>query len=61
MDCFKSVCALCMLSRLREPSGPVIITGIGVSVIGTFMCNPPVDDARLEPDPVVKELLDASR
>lgn len=51
-----------MLSRLREPSGLVIITGIGVSVvIGTFMCNPPVEDARLEPDPVVKELLDASR
>lgn len=51
-----------MLSRLREPSGLVIITGIGVNdVIGTFMCNPPVDDAKLEPDPVVKELLDASR
>lgn len=57
-----SVCILSMLSRLREPSGPVIITGIAVSVvIGTFMCKPPVDDAKLEPDPVVKELLDASR
>ena len=51
-----------MLSlRDGESSGPVIMTGIGVGGVGACMCNPPVYDIKLEPEPEVRELLESSR
>lgn len=51
-----------MLSRLDgESSGPVIITGIGVGGVGACICKPPVEDAKLDPEAEVKELLELSR
>lgn len=48
-----------MLSRLQEPSGAVISTGIGFAgvVAGTCMCKPPVEDSKLDPEVIVNELL----
>lgn len=48
-----------MLSRLQEPSGAVISTGIGFTGvdIGSCMCNPPVEDPKLDPEVIVNELL----
>jgi len=49
-----------ILSRLQEPSGAVISTGIGFAgIIGsdTCMCKPPVKDPKLDPEVIVNELL----
>lgn len=46
-----------MLSRLQEPSGAVISTGIGLIGVGTCMCNLPVEDPKLDPEVILNELL----
>lgn len=54
------------LSRLQKPSGSVIITGIGFgggsggNIVGVCMCNPPIEDAKLDPE-LIEELLQVSR
>lgn len=51
-----------MLARRDgESSGPVIMTGIGVGGVAACICKPPVDDAKLEPEAEVRELLESSR